>query len=376
MFLLNPREMRVRRFVAGLFVLGGCADLKEGVDPSQITSDGGASPVVVNDAATKDAGGALTVTVDTLATGRSRLGARSTAGFKPWRSGIAVRQDRVFWVESGTAPGFYAVPAAPCADPSTCAERLATFTRPSAFAVSQDHAVVADVNVIKRFAFADAKMETVASNTEEVVNLATEVVAGTTKVFWTADTNQAIRFTTLGGTTSTPINSNGTPVAFGIGGGRLYWAGVDISGQLGALQSIGTNGQGAREVSRFSGGFSTMGGNGTYLYYGKGLPAEIHRITVASGRDETVDREAFGVTDFAIDDTYAYWTEPGEAPNFSNGRVRRVAHDATKAEELAVSVPFPVAIAVERNRVFVASAGTRAATYADGKILRLTVEKP
>lgn len=366
-FLLGPLV------VVTLGAVGACADLKEGVDPAQITSDGGTAPVTVSDGGPKDAGGELVVSVETLASGRSRVGARSTAGFKAWRGGIAVRQDRVFWVESGTQPGLYAASSTPCADPATCSERLATFARPSAFAVSQDHMVVADVTVIKRFSFADPQPETVASGTAEVVNLATEVIGASAKVFWTSGTDSAIRFTAVGGTTSTPINSNGTPVGMALAGPRLFWVGVDISGQAGALQSIGTDGKGAREVSRFSSGFSAMGGNGTYLYYAKGLPAEIHRITLSSGRDEAVDRDAFGATDFAIDETYAYWTEPGDAPDYANGRVRRIAHDSSKAQGVGVSIPFPVALAVSGSRVFVASAGTSAKSFADGKILKLTI---
>ncbi|HRG95604.1 MAG TPA: hypothetical protein PLR99_05085 [Polyangiaceae bacterium] len=365
---------RALALVLPLVLASACGDLKVGQDVDG-GSDAGAQPPP-SDGGGADAG--LDVRVDALATGRSRVGARSTAGFKPWRGGLAVRGDRVYWVESGAQPGLYGVPVEPCASPATCAERLAPLTRPSAFATSQDHAVVADVTTIKRFAFADAasgKSETVASHTEEIVNLATEAGAGPAKVFWTAGTDGAIRFTTVGGTTSTPIHSNGTPVATAVAAGRLFWAGVDLSGQTGALQSIGTNGTGAREVSRFQGGLSAMGGNGTYLYYAKGLPSEIHRVTVSSGRDETLDREALGVTDFALDDTYATWTEPGDAPDYANGRVRRIAHDSTTPEVLAVSVPLPVAVAVDGARVVVASAGTRAAAYADGKILRLTLTR-
>lgn len=362
--------MRIVRVLPLLLLFFACADLKEGADTDKVSSEGGTAPIVTKDGGGPDGG--IVVQVDTLATGRNRVGSRSPAGYRPWRAGIAVRSGRVLWVESGTAPGLYSVASEPCATPATCAEKEQSFTRPSAFAVSATHLVVADVNVIKRIPFADPKAsETVASHTGEVVNLATE--EGGAKVFWTAGTEQPIRFTTVGGTTSSPVSSNGTPVSMAVAGGRLFWVGVDISGQSGAMQSIGTNGSGGREVSRFANGFSTMGGNGTYLYYAKSVPAEIHRYTVASGKDELVDRDAFGATDFAVDDSFAYWTEPGESPDYANGRVRRVAHDSKVAEEVAVAIPYPVALAVEGNHVYVASAGTTKSTFGDGKILKLTI---
>jgi hypothetical protein len=79
------------------------------------------------------------------------------------------------------------------------------------------------------------------------------------------------------------------------------------------------------------------------------------------------------VAGFAVDDSYAYWTEAGDAPDFRNGVVRRVAHDSKTPETLAVSIARPVALAVSGKLVFVASAGTSAASYADGSILRLTL---
>ena len=48
-----------------------------------------------------------TITVEVLLNGRSRLGARSARGFRPWRGGLAVLQGSEVWVESGTAPGVY-----------------------------------------------------------------------------------------------------------------------------------------------------------------------------------------------------------------------------------------------------------------------------
>ena len=363
-------------FVTFLGAAGtACGDLKtagagapEGGAPTEDggAGDGGGTPTDKPD-------GSVTVTVDTLVSGRSRVGARSTAGYRPWRSGIAVDGDSVYWVESGTQPGLYSTSASTPCTSASCVQKLATFARPSAFTTSTTHVYVADTTVIKRFAFSapGAVPDTIVSHTEEIVNLAT---AGT-KVFWTSGTDSSMRATTIGGTTNTPINSNGTPIATAVAGDRLFWAGVDISGQIGAMQSIGTNGQGAREVSRFSAGFYTMRGNATYLYYGKDSPGSIHRRTLNSDRDEVVDNDALGVTDFAIDDTYAYWVEPGDGADLTNGRVRRAAHDSKVATTLAVGIAFPVAIAVSGKSVFVASAGTKAASYADGKILRLTLSE-
>jgi hypothetical protein len=116
-----------------------------------------------------------------------------------------------------------------------------------------------------------------------------------------------------------------------------------------------------------------MAGTATYLYYAEDMPANVHRLTVATNRDEIVDRDAQGVTDFAFDDAYAYWTEPG-ASDVASGLVRRVSHDGKTAETLAVSVAHPVALAVSGKTVFVAAAGTAEKSYADGAILRLTIE--
>jgi len=357
--------------LASAAALAGCGDLKN----AQVTAEGGPGEIPDGGPGDTDGGssgsldGSVKVTVETLVSGRSRLGARSTAGYRPWRSGLVVDKDTLFWVESGTAPGLYKSSAIAACTVAFCVERLATFARPSAFAASATDVYVADTTLIKRFPLLDpAKVTTVVTHNEEIVNLATSG----NKVFWTADTDPAMRATTIGGTTSTPINSNGTPVSIAVAGARLFWAGVDISGQIGAMQSVGADGTGAREVNRFSAGFHTMRGNETFLYYGRDDPGSIHRITLNSDHDEVVDKDALGVTDFALDATHAYWVEPGDGDR-TNGRVRRIAHDSKTAETLAVGIPFPVAIAVSGLNVYVASAGTAAASYADGKILRLSL---
>jgi hypothetical protein len=80
-----------------------------------------------------------------------------------------------------------------------------------------------------------------------------------------------------------------------------------------------------------------------------------------------------GVKDFAIDATHAYWVEPGSGPDYANGRLRRVAHESTTPETLAQSIARPVGLALQGRVVFVASAGTAAASFADGVILRVTL---
>ena len=375
----------MRRFAFGLSSLGflaalavmvvACGDLKN----ASIASDGGPGAVDPGDGAgpaDPDGGGGLPaadgggvkVAVDTLVSGRNRLGARSIVSFRPWRSGIAVNGGKVYWVESGTSPGLYSTSASTPCTSAACVKTEATLTRPSAFTASATNVYVADTTVIKSFAFGTGAVSNVVSSNLEVDNLAT---AGT-RVFWTSGDDSAMNVTVVGGTTSTPINSNGTPVSMAVAADQLYWAGVDISGQNGAMQAMGTNGSSPHEVNRFSSGFHTMAGNGTFLYYAKDDPGSIHRITVSSGHDEVLDKDALGVTDFAIDATYAYWTEPGDG-DFTNGRVRRIAHDSTTAETLAVGMALPLAIAVSGNTVYVASAGTKTASYADGKILRLTI---
>ena len=361
------RDMRASAlFSASLFCIVACGDLKEaqpgggapaGGDPG---STGGETP------STPSAGDGTgpKVTAEAIVDKRSRLGARSSEGYRPWRSGIAVHDDRVYWVESGATPGIYSV-----AFTGGEVSKVATLARPAAFTATSTHLYVSDTNVVKRFPFGGGAPTTIASGADDVVNLATDGTA----VFWTSGTDSAMN-RTASGTTSTPIYSNGTPVGLAVAGDRAFWAGVDISGQIGALQSIKTSGSGAREVSRFSGGgFHTMGGTSTYLYYAEDMPANIHRLTVATNRDEIVDRDAQGVTDFAFDDQYAYWTEPG-ASDVASGLVRRVSHGGKTAETLAVSVAHPVALAVSGNTVFVAAAGTAEKSYADGTILRLTIE--
>lgn len=181
----------------------------------------------------------------------------------------------LYWVESGTAPGLYRAPTAGCAGP--CVEKVATLVRPSAFAATADSVLVSDVAVLKRY-FPDGGTQAVASASSEVVNLTTDGTAA----FWTTESSPVVK-TPFGGASTTLINSNGTPVAMTIAGSRVYWAGVDISGLLGALQSIRTDGTGAREESHFGGGFETLGGNGTYLYYAKDSPAQVLRLTLSSG---------------------------------------------------------------------------------------------
>lgn len=324
--------------------------------------DAGPQPVDAGDST--DAGLTGTIEVTSLYTGRSRLGARSLAGFRPWRGGIAVAGGWLYWVESGTAPGLYRAPTAGCAG---CVEQVAAMVRPSVFAASGDIVLVADVAALKRYS-PDGGTQAIATGPTELANLATDGTAA----FWTTESSPVVK-TPFGGASTTLINSNGTPVAMALAGDRVYWAGVDISGLLGAIQSVRTVGTGAREESRFGGGFETLGGNGTYLYYAKDSPAQVLRLTLSSGALETVATNCQRVSDFALDANHAYWVEPGSAPDYANGRVRRVSHESTTPETMAQSVPRPVGIALQGRVAFVASAGTPASSYADGAILRITL---
>lgn len=402
---LSTRRFAVRRFAAwlvlgsvGTWTVAGCTELKLGTppapgdptptEPAEEQDDPSASDTSASD--TSDGRSRTNeppspedppapppiddekprpIVVEELVTGRSHLGARSREGFRPWRSGLAVHGGSLFWVEGGTEPGIYSAPVT-CKSAS-CVSKVAGLTRPSAFTATDTAIYVADTLLLKRLAFAaGSKVETVASSTtKEIVNVA---VAGN-DVFWTAGVEGAIRWTKPGGTTSTPIFSNGTPVAMAVAGSKVFWGGVDISGLDGLLQVMNTDGTSARGVRPVAGGFHVMRGNDTYLYYASGLPAKIHRLTLATGNVEVVAEDALGVADFAIDAKHAYWVEPGDGPDFLNGQVRRVAHDSADPETLAVSVKRPIAIAIAPKRVYVASAGTAAADWADGKILEITL---
>lgn len=357
-------------FVVAL--LAGCGPLSPPSSMDSGTPDAGDAGSDV-DAGLPDAGGGDDAgtgldgggfTVDVLYANRSRPGARSTKGFRPWRDGIAVLGSDVTWVESGANPGLYRAPTAGCS--GACVQTLATVTRPSVFAFPGDSVLVADVTTLRRH-FSDGGVQAVATGSAELTNLATDGAAA----FWTMESG-GIQWTPFGGSTSTPIFSNGTPVAMAVAGPRVYWAGVDISGQLGALQSMRTDGTGAREESRFSNGFEAMGGNGSYLYYAKDSPARVLRLTLSNGNLEEVATNCRGVRGFALDGTYAWWVEPGSGPDYANGRVRRVAHESTTPETVAESVQLPVGIAVKDGVVYVASGGRPSASYADGAILRIT----
>ncbi len=365
------RTARIGFFVLSALLSFGCSDLRDGQadpagaqQPSATTTDGGTPLLPVEP-------GGLKVTVESIANERTRLGASSGAGFRPWRTGIATSGDRVYWVEAGSAPGVYSAPIAGCADAKACAEKLVPLTRAASFVAISKAMYVADTNALKRVGY-DGVVNPVASASADIVNVATDDA----RAFWTFGTDQDLRATPIGTASSSSVivHSNGTPVGMAVAGTKLFWVGVDISGQVAAIQSIGTDGKGGREVSRFTGGFSAMGGNAQYLYFAEGSPAKVHRLTLSTGRDVVVARDALGVTDFALDDAYAYWSEPGDSPDFENGRIRRVAHEATEAVTLAEAVVRPVAVAVSGKNVLVAAAGTKASGYTNGKILRMHLE--
>jgi hypothetical protein len=77
------------------------------------------------------------------------------------------------------------------------------------------------------------------------------------------------------------------------------------------------------------------------------------------------------VKDFALDATHAWWVEPGDV-DLASGVLKRVAHDSTTPEEVATSLPYPVAVAVHQGVAYVLAAGTQSAGWADGRVLRVT----
>jgi hypothetical protein len=336
--------------------LSSCSDLK---------STGGSS--ATDSGATVDAptgvGQAVTVTV--LADNRSRPGAFTSQGYRPFRTGIAVVGDDVFWVESGTKPGLYAVSATTSGD---TVRTLASLTQPTTFASAGGSLYIADRTQLKQFTVANSSTKVLASVSSDIVTLGVDG----SSVYFTEAMGGTINRTTSGSTTQF-LNSNGAPVALALGASKLIWAGVDISGINGALQVIGTNKSGFAEYKRFSSGFATIAASDRYAYYAHESPPAIHRLTLSSGADERIAEGNSVVTEFALTETHAYWTERGSAPNYENGRIMRVAHDATTPEELAVSIPSPVAIAAVGNTAYVASAGQKSKSYANGSILRVTI---
>ncbi|MDX2009700.1 MAG: hypothetical protein SFW67_05905 [Myxococcaceae bacterium] len=346
-----------------LAVGAACSPLMP-VRPDGGEGDGGPSERA--DAGTVDAG-TLTgqIQVDVLLEARSRLGARSVRGFRPWRGGVAIVGTSLVWVESGVTPGIFRMPVEGCGGGAGCVETIASVTRPSAFAALSDSVLVADVTVLRRYVIGGSPTM-VATAQSELVNLATDGASA----FWTTESS-AILKTPFGGVTSTLINSNGTPFAMTVAGTRLNWVGVDISGLQAVMQSIGLDGRGAREDRRSGSGFQTMKGDERFLFFARdAAPSTVVRQTLSNGLLEVVGTNAQGVTDFAIEATRACWTEPGTSAA-ANGRVRCVSHESTQAETVAESLPFPVAITAHEGALYVLAAGTVGASFADGRIVRI-----
>lgn len=357
--------------VALVCSLLGCSPLMP-LRPDAGQVDGGAAGGQGGGAAGGVGGGGGTgggfsgqVRVEVMLENRSRLGARSAAGFRPWRGGVAVLGTFLYWVESGTAPGLYRMPLSGCGA-LPCPEQVAPLTRPSVFAATADSVLVGDVTQLRRYPLAGGS-EPVATASAELLTLATDGQAA----FWTTE-SAPVRRTPFGGQSATLINSNGTPFAMTVAGDRVHWTGVDISGLQAVMQSIRTNGMSPREERRFGNGFQTNEGDGRYLYFARDAPpSTVLRQTVSNGLLETVGTDAQGVADFALDDTFGWWVEPG-TQGLANGRVRRVAHDSTTPQPVAESLAWPVGLAVSGGVAYVLAAGTQASSWADGKIVRLT----
>lgn len=363
---------RIRLGLLGLLLVGCTPITPLRLDSGTDGGDDGGSVGDVPDASMMDAGapsdGGLTGTIHVtpLLENRSRLGARSTRGFRPWRGGVAVVGSWLYWVESGSSPGLYRMPPDGCpgGGPS-CVETVTAVTRPSAFAATSDAVLVADVTNLRRYPLTGSS-QPIATGSSELVNLATDGMTA----FWTTE-NAPILRTPFGGVTSTIINSNGTPYAMAVAGGRVHWVGVDISGLQAVMQSARTDGTNPREDRRSGNGFQTMGGNPPYLYFARDSPAQVLRLTMSTSMLEVVATNAQGVSDFALDAQWAYWVEPGTSGQ-ANGRLRRVSHESTTPETVAESIAWPVAVAVDQGVVFVLSAGTSTAGWADGRVLRIT----
>jgi hypothetical protein len=121
--------MRASALILASFSVVACSDLKEATpggdtppgSEGTVPGTGGAPSTGAED------GIGPKVTVEAIVEKRSRLGARSSEGYRPWRTGIAVHEDRVYWVESGATPGVYAV-----AFTGGVVDEVATRARPAA----------------------------------------------------------------------------------------------------------------------------------------------------------------------------------------------------------------------------------------------------
>jgi hypothetical protein len=357
--------VRAAMATALTLVAAGCSPLM----PVRADAGGDAGAVGLDAGPGVDAGALPTgsIQVDVLLLGRSRLGARSAGGFRPWRGGLAVVDASLVWVESGATPGVFRMPLDGCPGGGAgCVETVASVTRPSVFAALPDSVLVADVTSLRRY-FPGGQAVSVATGQRELTTLATDGAAA----YWTSEANQVLK-TPFGGATSTLITSNGTPFALAVAGERLHWVGVDISGLQAVMQSIGLDGRGAREERRSGNGFQTMKGDGRYLYFARdGAPSTVLRQTLSNGLIEVVGTSAQGVSDFAIEAARACWTEPGSSAQ-ANGRVRCVAHDADQASTVAESLASPVALAAHAGALYVLAAGTTGAGFADGRLVRVT----
>jgi hypothetical protein len=344
------------------FAGAGCSDLKPLVPPD---SEPRADAAVVADGGSGfDAGPTGTVTVESVADDRNRPGAYSTQGYKPFRTGIALFGDELYWVESGTQPGLYALSVT---SPSNV-RKVAPLTQPTSFFATTDTLYVGDRTQLKMLRPPATALAVIASVQDDIVTLTANANFA---LFTQGAANAISRWSE--GTTAPFINSNGVPVAMAVTGSKVIWGGVDISGLNGVLQGIGLNKSGFLEYKRFSSGFASIAASDVYAYYAHQSPPVVHRIALASGADEKIGEAGSIVPEFSVTATHAYWVERGSAPNYENGRIMRVAHDSTQPEVLAVSIPSPIAIIAQGNTAYVASAGQKTKAYANGKILKVTV---
>lgn len=290
---------------------------------------------------------------------RDTLGARSGSGDR-WRGGLAAKNGRLFWVENGKAPGLYSATTSCTA--AECVERV-TLAHAGTFATNGE-----------RLAFGDEAthelqlMDLAAGTSPTLAAMSTSTIRSVTilgdNVFWNDGKVLKRTYTEVHVTVSV-AEMREVPDAIAATTNQLvYWAAVD-----GRQVSCTEASKRLSTCASFAGKFDAMGAYGEHMYYASKDPGEVYRRTGLMA--DPIALGARGVADFAFDANRVYWVEPGDAPDFANGRLRSARHDSSTSEELARGLPHPVAVAVDGDEVYIACAGTLAKDWTDGQIVRL-----
>ncbi|MBX3226474.1 MAG: hypothetical protein KIT84_32565 [Labilithrix sp.] len=291
---------------------------------------------------------------------RDTLGARAPgAPDRAWRGGLAAKDGRLYWLENGGAPGLYTAPASCRA--AGCVERIAGVNA-GVFAASRDVLYFDDVAAreLKSYRFEEgAAITSVAGVSASGIDA---VAVDGTDAIWI--NGSALKRTTAAGRTTVLANLAVAPIDVGATNGSVFWA-----ERKGPTLSCFLDGNvGPSTCASWKGELGAVRGYAGYMYIASS-GGVYRRTTETLGKTVVVGTR--GATDFAFDATYAYWTEPGDAPDFANGRLRRVAHDGDTVEEIARGLPRPVALAIDGGDVYVACAGTKAKDWSDGAIVRV-----